>query len=86
MADPELVRRVAESTGLSTAEASRVIADVMSYYRETPQEFVRRRHDELRRNGGRNAEIYGALTSELADRVFAPPQYSHRQLRRIIYT
>jgi hypothetical protein len=86
MADPELVRRVAESTGLSPAEASRVIADVMFYHRETPHEFVRRRHHELQRDGKRNPEIFGALSRELAERVFAPPQYSHRQLRRIIYT
>lgn len=86
MTDPELVRRVAESTGLSPTEAARVIADVRFHYRETPPEFVRRRHQELRRDGAQNAEIYGALTRELAERVFAPPQYSQRQLRRIIYT
>ena len=86
MADPELVRRVAESTGLSAAEATRVIADVTSYYREAPPDFVRRRHHELQRKGAQNTEIYGTLNRELAERVFAAPQYSQRQLRRIVYT
>src|ERR1700742_4819090 len=42
--DPELVRHVAASTGLPGPVAARVVADVVAYFSETTEEFVRRRH------------------------------------------
>ncbi|GAA4394275.1 hypothetical protein GCM10023147_26030 [Tsukamurella soli] len=86
MPEPELVDHVARSTGLSPAEAARVIDDVTAYYRETVDEFVRRRHRDLHQRGRRNAEIYAEVAGELADRLFAAPPLSERQLRRLIYT
>ena len=44
----DLVRHVAVSTGLPEATATRVIADVAAYFEETVEEFVIRRHGELR--------------------------------------
>ena len=52
LADPfpqDLARYLAASTGLPQATAVRVIADVATYFNETVEEFVRRRHAELQR-------------------------------------
>ena len=83
--DPELVRRIAGSTGLSPAEAARVVEDVVAYHREPVEEYVRRRHAHLKAYGARNPEIFARLADELAGRVVAAPELSERQLRRIVY-
>ncbi|MRH86287.1 hypothetical protein GFY24_02190 [Nocardia sp. SYP-A9097] len=81
----DLVRHVAASTGLPSAVAARVVADVVGYFDETAEEFVRRRHAELQRRQVRNAEIWQRVTTELAERRVAAPEFTERQLRRIVY-
>ncbi|MDP9319347.1 MAG: hypothetical protein M3O94_09835 [Actinomycetota bacterium] len=85
MPETDLVSQVAQSTGLSHGEAARVVADVVAYFAEAPEEFVRRRHARLRACGMRNPQIFAQLRAELARRVVAPPTLSERQLRRIVY-
>ena len=81
----DLARYLAASTGLSQPTAIRVIADVASYFDETVEEFVRRRHVELRQRQRKNDEIWPLIGSELRQRRFASPGLSERQLRRIVY-
>jgi hypothetical protein len=83
--DRELVDRVAGSAGLTPAEAARVVEDVLAWYREPVEEYVRRRHAYHRLYGKRNPEIFALIADELADRLVAAPPLSQRQLRRIIY-
>jgi hypothetical protein len=83
--DADLVARVAASTGLSPAEAARVVEDVLAWYREPVEDYVRRRHASLRTYGHRNDEIYALLVAELRERLVAPPEVTERQVRRIIY-
>ena len=85
MRDQDLVDRVADSTGLTPAEAARVVEDVLAWYREPVEEYVRRRHAYHRLYGKRNPEIFELIADELADRLVAAPPLSQRQLRRIIY-
>jgi hypothetical protein len=85
MRDADLVARIASSTGLPPAEAARVVDDVVAYYSEPTEEYVRRRHDELQTYGKRNSEIFRLIRAELDDRVVAAPELSERQLRRIVY-
>ena len=89
MSDPfpqDLARYLAASTGLPQSTAVRVIADVTAYFGETIEEFVRRRHRELRRRQHRNDEIWPLIAAELGQRRFAAPPMSERQLRRLVYT
>jgi hypothetical protein len=81
----ELIRHVVASTGLAPETAARLIADVLAYFGETTEQFVRRRHAELQRRGLGNAEIWPAVAGELADRRVAAAVLSERQLRRIVY-
>jgi hypothetical protein len=83
--DRDLVDRVAGSTGLTPAEAARVVDDVLAWYREPVEEFVRRRHAHHRLYGKRNPEIFALIADELAGRLVSAPPLSQRQLRRIIY-
>ena len=83
--DPRLVRHVEESSGLTTAEASRLVEDVLSFHDEPIEAWVRRRHGEMKTYGVRNAEIFALLKEELRGHVVAAPDLSERQLRRMIY-
>jgi hypothetical protein len=85
MPDPfpqDLAGYLATSTGLPQSTAVRVIADVTSYFGETVEEFVRRRHTELQRGRHR---IWPVIAAELRQRRFAAPSLSERQLRRLVY-
>ena len=84
-AEPDLIRYVTVSTGLPNATAARVIADILAYFDETVEDFVRRRHHELRLRQLKNAEIWSAISAEMTARRFAAPPLSQRQLRRIVY-
>jgi len=83
--DPRLLRRVQDSSGLDAAEATRLIQDVLAFHDEPVEEWVRRRHRELKTYGARNEQIFARLREELRATVVAPPQLSERQLRRIVY-
>lgn len=85
MHDRDLIDRLAGSAGLTRAEAARVVDDVLAWYREPVEDYVRRRHAHYQLNGKRNAEIFALIARELAVRAVAPPSLSERQLRRIVY-
>ena len=88
MPDPfpqDLARYLAASTGLPQSTAIRVIADVTTYFSETIEEFVCRRHAELQRAQRKNNEIWPVIAAELRQRRFAAPGLSDRQLRRLVY-
>ncbi|WP_214371107.1 hypothetical protein [Pseudonocardia sp. H11422] len=81
----ELIAHLVRSTPLSAGEAARVVAEVLGYFAEPVEEFVRRRHTELQGRGLTNDRIFERLGAELATRRVAPPVLSVRQLRRIVY-
>lgn len=73
------------ATGLSRGDAQRTVAEVLDYFSETTESFVRRRHRELQRRGLANAESLSRIAAELPHRRVAPPELSLRQIRRVIY-
>ncbi len=73
------------STPLHRGEAARVVLDVLAYFDETTEGFVRRRHRELQSQGLRNEVIFERIADELPHRAVAPPSLSIRQLRRLVY-
>ena len=81
----ELVEQVSRTTGLALDDARRVVADVLAYFTETTEEYVRRRHRELQTYGARNDEIFARLGAELRHWPVRSPELSARQLRRIVY-
>lgn len=86
LVDPELVAHLVATTGLTPAEAARVVQDVVAFHAEPVEDYVRRRHARLKTYGAKNPEIFARIAAELAERVVAAPRLSERQLRRLIYT
>jgi hypothetical protein len=81
----ELVEHLTRTSPLSRGDAARMVADVLAYFSEAAEEYVRRRHRELQARGLRNREIFARIAAELSERRFAAPELSERQLRRIVY-
>jgi len=81
----DLVDHLARTCSLGPAEAARVVADVLGYFSEPPDAFVRRRHRELQARGLTNDLAFAQIAAEMPQRRYAPPEYSLRQLRRIVY-
>lgn len=68
----ELVDHLTRSTALGRGEALRVIQDVLAYFDETTEEYVRRRHRELQAQGLVNAAIFERIEADLKYRAVAP--------------
>ena len=83
-APPDLVQHVVSTTGLPAPVAARVVSDVIGYFAETIEQYVRRRHRELRRELT-NDQIWTIIGAELTGRPVAAPPPTSRQLRRIVY-
>jgi hypothetical protein len=81
----DLVEHLIRTCPLSPAEAARVVADVLGYFSEPAQDFVRRRHRELKAKGLTNDVAFQLIAAEIPQRRYAPPTLSLRQLRRIVY-
>jgi hypothetical protein len=84
-AHSDLMDHLIRTCPLSPAEAARVVADVLGYFSEPPDAFVRRRHRELKAGGLTNDLAFAQIATEMPQRRYAPPEYSMRQLRRIVY-
>jgi uncharacterized protein YoaH (UPF0181 family) len=84
-AHSELISHLARSSGLSPGEAARVVADVLGYFSEPAEEFVRRRHRELKAKGLTNEQAFARIAAELPLQRVTAPRFSPRQLRRIVY-
>ena len=80
-----LIDRLIHTSGLGRSEARRIVEEVVSFYGETPEAFVVRRHRELQAEGMRNRAIYMRVAAEMEIRRFRAPQLSERQIRRIVY-
>ncbi|MGH8317020.1 MAG: hypothetical protein ACREUL_03450 [Steroidobacteraceae bacterium] len=89
MSDPgeleELIAYLTRTSRLSLEEARRVVEEVLSYLKETPEDFVRRRHRALQAAGCSNSAIYLQLAAELSAWRFRASPYTERQIRRLIY-
>jgi hypothetical protein len=81
----ELIDYLTRTSRLSASEAQRVVAEVLTFLNETPEDFVRRRHRALQAEGLSNPSIYMRLAAELSAWRFRAPQFTARQIRRMIY-
>jgi hypothetical protein len=80
-----LVAHLGRTSGLPVGQLKRLVEDVLAFFDESAEEFVRRRHRELQQQGQSNSEIFARICQEAAQRRFRAPMYSERQIRRIVY-
>jgi polyhydroxyalkanoate synthesis regulator phasin len=81
-----LINHICHSSDLSASQAQKIVDEVIEYFSETPENYVRRRHQEIKQEAGlANAQIFARIETEMAQLVFAAPALTQRQIRRIIY-
>jgi hypothetical protein len=80
-----LLAYLGRTSGLTLGQLTRLVEDVLAFFDESAEEFVRRRHRELQEQGHPNSEIFPRVCQEAAQRRFRAPLYSERQIRRIVY-
>jgi hypothetical protein len=66
-------------------DLDKLIDELLHHWAETEEEFVRRRHRELMRQGSPAAATYGRIATELRRRPVRVAPRSERQIRRLIY-
>ena len=81
----DLLDQLTRTTTLSRAEAQRVVEEVLVFFSEPIERFVKRRHTELQKAGYANPVIFERIQRELSFRRVAAPELTVRQIRRIIY-
>jgi len=83
----ELSAYLANTTRLEPEEARRLVRELLDLLgSESPEAFVLRRHRELKSDGLlKNEEVFRAIGAEMAQRPFAAPRFTQRQIRRLIY-
>jgi hypothetical protein len=81
----DLVTHLVRTTPLPRSMAERVVEEVVAYYSESVEAFIRRRHRELQARGLANPEIFQQIVEELRTQPVAAPAMSARQVRRVIY-
>ena len=85
--DDELIAYLTRSTQLDRQSAAQVLDTIFAHYNETLEEFVVRRHGELRADGvARNPAIFATIADEVPRRRFSVATPSVRQIRRLIYS
>lgn len=80
-----LLAHLERTLPLSRAEAEHAVGEVVAWFNEGPEAYVRRRHRELQRRGVRNDAAFLRIADELAARPVPGPRLSVRQVRRTIY-
>jgi hypothetical protein len=81
----EVQQRLQSVLGLSRAQASRVVDEVLDSLELEVDEYIARRHGELQAEGENNPEIFERIAEELRALRFKAPELSARQIRRRIY-
>lgn len=81
-----LIHHLCQSSNLSPPQAQKLVNEVIGYFSQTPEDYIRRRHLEIKQELGlNNPQIFSQIEVELAQLVFAAPALTQRQIRRIIY-
>lgn len=84
-APSELIDHLCRNSQLTASEAEHLVAEVLGYFSQTPEDYLRTRHQELQSQGYGNAAIFSTLQLELSTRRFNAKPLTTRQIRRAIY-
>jgi len=81
----ELIEHLTRTGRLDSREAGHLVDEVLGFLDESVEQFVRRRHGELQREGFDNEAIYRRVSEEAGRRLFRVAELTARQVRRLIY-
>ena len=82
---PAFRRHILGIVDIPERDLDRLVEELCEHWSETAEEFVRRRHRELQKEGVPNREVYRVVVEDLKLRPFAAAERTERQIRRVIY-
>lgn len=83
--DTDLINHLSRSTALSETQVRHIVAEVLTYFNEDIESYIRRRHREMQLQGLANRTIFATIQQEISDRLFPAEILSERKIRRVIY-
>lgn len=83
--DANFISNLCQFYPISEDVAKRMFNEFLEYFHETQEDFIKRRHHELQKEGHNNNHIFEALQREMVQHRFKGSTLSIRQIRRIIY-
>ncbi len=81
----ELKDRLSSIILTDSIDFNKLYEEILSFFSETVNEYISRRHLELKNEGFKNKEIYSILSREVSQNLFKSKNLSERQIKRIIY-
>jgi len=69
-APAELIDHLCRSSQLTASEAEHLVNEVLNYFSQTVEEYLRSRHQELQSQGIGNSQIFVLLQRELNNKRF----------------
>jgi len=81
----ELKERLFHIIPIENIDYNKLYEEILSFFSETEENYLIRRHKELQNDGYKNNEIYPMLSEEITQRLFKGNKLTDRQIKRIIY-
>lgn len=81
----KLKERLSHVIDTNSFNINKLYEELLSFFSETEDNFITRRHRELKEEGYINKEIYSIVSGELKDNLFKGRNLTERQIKRIIY-
>ena len=81
----ELKDRLSHIISIEKIDIDKLYNELLSFFSESEQNYIARRHKELQKEKYKNNEIYSILIREIKNHLFVGRKLSERQIKRIIY-
>jgi hypothetical protein len=81
----ELKIKINQIMALENLDIDKLYQEMLTIFSETKDDFIQRRHGELKKLGFKNNDIFKILQDEVTSRLFKGEKLSERQIKRIIY-
>ena len=81
----ELKNRLSQIISIEKIDIHKLYNELLSFFSESENNYIIRRHKELHKEKYKNKEIYSLLTEEIKNHLFIGRNLSERQIKRIIY-
>lgn len=81
----ELKNRLSHIIPIEFVDIDKLYEELISFFSDTQEKFITKRHRELQNEGYKNKDIYIILIGEIKHHLFKGKDLSERQVKRIIY-
>ena len=77
--------RISIIVNIDDKNIGKLYEELLNIFSESEEDFIQKRHKELKTLGLKNQEIFPEIIKEMKNRLFKGRELSERQIKRIIY-